>query len=435
MEHTLDWWWTVDHGGKVLLARGLEQNYMLTQATASPVVLRPSSGSSLTLNDGAPMRAVLAAMDEFGAPLWQIYLSAESLETTAVASIDGVDGVFISGNFQGTLRANEGGGTDLELEGAGRDSFVLRVNAAGTVQTVAHLTDHGDAGTIQRINDIAVTPGGVVFAIGLSRGDFSSTDGGSAVLTGLPPGRDSQFVVRLGPASRGILTPIGSPWDSIVVDDESVYVGTRIADDTVLDGVEYGAIAEFVPLIASRDHDLAFRWVQTPLDESEGSGEDEPMRLHSGNGRIFVGHTFTEMHNFGGHLVDAGGYIASLSVDDGTVAWARALGVFTPDVGTAGNRVYFAGTGIGTVDLGGGSLGAAVGRDALVGVLQNTGEYESARRFGGLDQEVASEVQPTSAGIMVSGTWSDDMNVDGVMFRASETQDAFLFHFAIAMED
>ncbi|MFT5434529.1 MAG: hypothetical protein ACI9OJ_005242, partial [Myxococcota bacterium] len=69
-------------------------------------------------------------------------------------------------------------------------------------------------------------------------------------------------------------------------------------------------------------------------------------------------------------------------------------------------------------------------QDALVGVLQNTGAYESARRFGGLDQEVAFEVQPTSAGIMVSGTWSGDMNVDGVMFRDPGGRSAFVFQFS-----
>ena len=99
---------------------------------------------------------------------------------------------------------------------------------------------------------------------------------------------------------------------------------------------------------------------------------------------------------FGGHSVAAEGFVASLSASDGTVTWARELGSSVPGIGTREDQVFFAGGVIGNVDLGGGLLGAGVSGDAVFGGLSSSGEYEFGRRFGGLDRDTASEVEPTS---------------------------------------
>lgn len=437
VEHTLDWWWTVEPRSRLLLATGAEQNYMLTAATTATRSLRSSTQSPLTLTGAARSRAYLFGLDESGTRLWEVAMSAETLEATSISVIEGVDAVFIAGSFAGTLRAGaQESDVELTSTGVSRDAFVFRVDASGSVQTVAHLTDHGDGDTHQSITDITVGPGGTVFAVGSSGGPFSDADGRPTVTE--VESRESRFIARLGSGSRdrAIMMNSGSPIDSIAADDGSVYVALRNVDEITIGGESYVTAAEFMPLIASFDHDLEVSWVQTPVSDTSGDGEDYPIRMVTRAGQIFMGHWITRAHTFGGQLIDEGAYVAALSASDGSVTWVRAIplsgeaGDDGNGVASAGGRLYFAGNGFGNVDLGGGSLGPAVAGDAVFGVLQSSGEYDGARRFGGLGVDAAREVQPTGSGVMVSGSWSDAMTVDGVTFEASDSSAAFVFHFS-----
>lgn len=423
VEHTLDWWWTVE-GAEVLISNGNDQRYLLTETVNSEVVLRRSTGGNIAYAEQTSPYSVLVAMDELGSRLWEVYIDADALNVTAMSSIAGVDGVFIAGNFRGALRAGREQPDDLlESAGTNQDGFVLRVDSLGNVESVAQLTDPDGSDTDQSIGDIAVSPDGTVFAVGRSSGDLATRVGGDAVLSGT----SLWFLHRVG---GGVVSTPGAFWESVTTDSESVFVGMRLDNPVQLGGVEY-ADDRFQPLIAAYNHSLEFRWAQAPLDSPIGQGEDEPVRIHAANGSVFVSHIFDEMHSFGGHSVAEGGYLASLIGSDGSVAWARRLGTTPPAVGSARDHVYFAGSGVGEIDLGGGSLGPAVGQDALFGVLQSSGEYESARRFGGLDRDGASEVKPTSNGVLVSGTWSGVMNVDGVAFDALDDANTFIIHFSM----
>ena len=195
---------------------------------------------------------------------------------------------------------------------------------------------------------------------------------------------------------QAIVTP--GDWEKIALDEGNAYVVARLDDGVTVElgGEEYSPSsgATFTPLIACFDHTLELRWAQTPLRADNGQGEDFPLRLHAAHGSVYLGQSFTHPHDFGGNPIDAGGFIASLAASDGTVTWARGVGWRTPAISTTGDQVYFAGSGLGaSIDIGGGSFGDASGSDILIGVLQRSGTYESARVFGGLNRIAECSIQ------------------------------------------
>lgn len=439
VEQTLDWWWTVDQqtgvgDSRVLISSGLSQHYILTrnpQNGSPPVTLTSSTGTPISFSDGSRNVAVLVALDESGAELWRVLLSAPRLRTMAISSIEGADGAYIAGNFRGGFRA-DGPGTDLTMTGAGtnNDAFVLRIDAVGNIERVAQVTDRIGGDGSQSLIDIVASPDGTVFAIGTSSSDFATGVGrGSALGDTAVPSGTFQFILRLrGFRDAAIPTPRAF-WESVTADNDNVYVAMRLEGSITLGGVEYED-ERFVPVIAALNHDLEFQWAEAPLAPGDGQGEDYSVRVHAGNGSLYVSHSFDAMHSFGGTVVGAGGFVASLAPADGSVEWVRQLGSSPPAIDAAGDEVHFAGAASGEVELGGGSLGTAISVDGFFGVLESSGVYQSARRFGGLGLDRASEVQRTSTGTLIAGDWDSVMSIDGETLDTDGDRDLFVLHFS-----
>ncbi|MFK7998589.1 MAG: hypothetical protein AB8H86_03290 [Polyangiales bacterium] len=437
VEQTLDWWWTVDQGvgdSEAFISSGLTQNYILTRnpQNGNPsLTLTSSSGSVITFSDGVRNVAVLVALDETGSELWRVLLSAARLRTTAISSIEGANGVYIAGNFRGALRA-DGPGTDVAMSSVGtnNDAFVLRIDVAGNVQRLAQVTDRIGGDGSQSLRDMVVSPDGTVFAIGTSNTDFATGIGrGSALGDSEVPSGTFQFILRVGSSNDvAISTPRGF-WESVAADNDNVYVAMRLEGSITLGGVEYED-ERFVPFIVAFNHDLELQWAEAPLAPGDGQGEDSFVRLHAGNERLYVSHSFDAMHSFGGSMVGPGGYVASLAPADGSVAWARQLGMSTPAIDSTRDEVHFAGAVSGEVDLGGRRLINTKTVDAFFGALEPSGVYSSARRFGGLSADRANGVQGTSTGTMVAGEWFTAMTVDGETLDTSGDRDLFVLHFS-----
>ena len=136
----------------------------------------------------------------------------------------------------------------------------------------------------------------------------------------------------------------------------------------------------------------------------------------------------------GGALFSAGGADAFLVKYSSTGAhvWSKRFGSSGTDMGMAvradslGN-VVVAGTFEGTIDLGGGTLTSAGGRDLFVAKFSPTGQYLWSKQFGGTSGEDVRGVAVDGAGdVLLTGQFLGTINFGGPTLTSAGYEDIFL---------
>jgi hypothetical protein len=309
----------------------------------------------------------LAKYDEFGVHQWSQRFGDLGFDQPFGVTVDNTDNIYMTGTFQGTVNF---GGSDLITVGT-QDIFIVKFNANGehvwSFNFGDNLSDYGRA--------IRVDDAGNVFLTGAFSGSMSF--GGITLVS--KGGLDAFLVKFDGDGTHVWSKSFGSASNEsgygLVIDESSDVIVTGNFHDSVDFGGGF--------LVSA--------------------GSDDIFLARYTNGGVHV-----RSQRFG-----------STGSDLGT-------GV---DVDVHGN-VFLAARFALTVDFGGGSLTSAGSNDIVLAKYDADGGHLWSQRFGGSGSDSPAAPAVDGAGnVIISGSFSSNINFGGGTFSSAGNQDTFLAKF------
>jgi len=153
------------------------------------------------------------------------------------------------------------------------------------------------------------------------------------------------------------------------------------------------------------------------------------------NGNVVItGRMFGSADFGGGVLTSAGGYDIFVAKFDnnGVHLWSKIFGGTTDDEGLAiamdllGN-VFVGGTFTGSITLGAANYTSVDLKDAVVFKLDSTGQVVASRAMGGTtDQAVHGIATDTQGDVIVTGSFSTQIDTGAMMYTAVNSSDGFI---------
>ena len=359
---------TVDASGNVYLA-GSFQGTVDFDLGPGTTELTSSGG-----ND-----AFVAKYDSNGALLWARSAGGVSSDVATSVALNSTGDVLVGGSFSQTASF---GGTNLTSNGS-TDAFIWKLDGGGNT-----LWARGFGGSaIDEVSDLHVAGNTSI----VSTGYFSSTvdfDPGPGTQNLTSAGGTDIFVLALSQAGNfGTVRQIGGTSQDR---GEAVHVAGGI-----------------VAVTGSFSGTVDFNTGPATNNLTSGGGTDGFVLQLNSQGN------YRNAYRFGGTSSDrgldvtrdeAGGfYVTGISDGDvhvqrispnGSVAWTRAFGGSSTDVGqsiwaTSDGTVFVGGSFRNSIDFGGGQIDSLGGSDGFVLQLDDQGNFRSARTFGGtLDDAV-----------------------------------------------
>jgi hypothetical protein len=225
--------------------------------------------------------------------------------------------------------------------------------------------------------------------------------------------------------------------------DSGSGVTTDLGDNVLMTGYQASTTADYgggpLPNRGATDTFLAkygptggYVWAKTV----GGTGADAGTSVKTDSaGNVFVtGYMGATVDFGGGSLVSAGGqdvFLVKYS-SAGAHLWSRRFGSTGADLGTgvgtdSSGNVVVVGTFTGSIDLGGGSLTSAGGRDIFVAKFSATGQHVWSKRFGGTDNDDVRGVAVDRAGdVVVTGQFLNTIDFGGPPLTSAGFEDIFL---------
>lgn len=310
--------------------------------------------------------------------------------------------ILVVGRFQGSIDL---GGGALIARGNASDIFVARLTELG-----GHVWSRRFGSAASDVPaGVALAPDGDVLVAATVQAPMDF--GGPT----LDPGDQLLFDVALAKLSADGGEHVWSRIDGVPSTSERVYaIAADASGNVAVGGRALGAI-EFVEgqphdstetdaFVAKIDGGGAAVWSVA----FGGSGEDVIASLaFDPDGHLWLVGTLRGSVDLGGGVIGAAGVtnvvLAKLDRDDGSHLFSVALGQGENYAGadvvalSSGDVLVTAGIS-GTVDLGGGSLPAAGGRDVVVAQLASDGAHVWSRRFGDVRDQDGGALAPAAGG-------------------------------------
>jgi len=152
-------------------------------------------------------------------------------------------------------------------------------------------------------------------------------------------------------------------------------------------------------------------------------------------GDVFLAGSFAGTINLGGATLTSAGnkdlFVAKLSGVDGTHLWSKRFGDSKAQESAAlavdsAGHLLIAGSFAGTVDLGGGPLNSAGGRDIFVAKLDGTsGAHLWSKSFGAAEDQLVSSIAVHGTGAFLTGSYYGALAFDGFNLTSAGLTDLF----------
>ncbi|WP_437735335.1 nucleotide-binding protein [Sorangium sp. So ce1335] len=309
-------------------------------------------------------------------------------------AIDADGNVLVAGQIEGTV---DFGGGPLVATGAGVDAFVAKFDRYGTHLWSKLFPGEGN----QFAMAIDVDSSGDVVVAGRA---FGSIDLGGGELSSR--GADDVFVARLDADGEHLWSKIfgGSGADRC----DRVAIGP--AGDVLVAGGFHGAVDFGAGALASAGMRDAFVLALDAEDggtrfavRAGGVGDDHAYAIAAdATGDVLVAGHFSGAVDLGGGQLESEGltdvFVARLG-PSGDHVWSARFGGAEADeahdiaVHQATGDVVITGTFASTLDLGGGPIESAGGRDLFFARLSGTGEHLLSRRFGDAEDQLLTDFE------------------------------------------
>lgn len=360
---------------------------------------------------------------------WQRHYTGANAQGVACVAVDGLNNIYVSGNFYGTT--NFGGGD--RTSAGGSDIVIVKYSENGTWQWDAIFGDASD----QFANDIAVDPANNVY---ISGGFDGSVNFGGGSLTSL--GARDLFIAKFGPTGTyswakrfgdaqeqepgGLSVDLGS-----AVYFTGYYKGTPdFGGGPLANNGSYDAF--LVKLTSAGAHTWSKRFGDAGDQRGVAVAND-----HWTN--VYFGMDFTGTIDVGtGNVTSAGNYDIEIVQfgPTGNHQWSR-------HVGDAGNQnvqaielqnpdgfPYVTGSNTGTMDFGGGPITSAGGLDIFIAKFDCFGGHLWSKGFGDANHQSGLCMAVDVFGdVYLAGDNSGTVNFGGAPIPSQGNQDIYLVKF------
>ena len=348
---------------------------------------------------------------------------AQAQKALAVA-VDASGAVYVGGWFRSTITV---GTLPILTTAGGMDAFLVKYNSAGVVQWAKRFGDASD----QALTHLAVDSSGnvnlagtVAGSIDLGGGALTSAGGNDVFLGSVNTNGGHRWSRRFGNSANQIVNGLA------VLPNKNVAVTGTFAGN-----IDFGTgnMASaggndiyLAQLTSSGTTVWAKRFGDTAEQWAAGLAADTAGNL------ALVASVAGTMNFGGGAYTSHGGYDAALALfgSSGTFVWNRFAGE-TNDQTPSG--VCFAldgspvvtGSFLGSMDLGGGLLTSAGGRDIFAAQFEASGSYLWSRRFGDAAEQTAQGIaEAASGGHILLGLNTGVVDFGGGAMTAVGTHDA-----------
>jgi hypothetical protein len=343
---------------------------------------------------------------------------------------DASGNVIIVGTFGGTV---DFGGGPLVSGTGDEDMFVAKFNAAG-----GHVWSRRIGGSsMESPNTVAVDGGGNITISGGFRG---TVDFGGAVL--MNPEDSDVFIARLDADgqtlwARSFPVPGHQHAFGLSVTSDHTLVACRLDEGIDFGGGYLDAIGGVNVFVARLDDAGNHVWSRRFAGTSHEMYPKNGVLRASESGEFYLAGSFEASLDFGtGVLMSTGGrdiYVAKFTAD-GTCLWSKRFGD-TSDQDVSGAAVdevgslVIAGTFNGSLDVGGGALVSAGGKDMFLAKLGGAGGHTWSRRFGdAVDDYPGRVVLDNSGNLAMAGTRTRTIDFGGGEMVPTDV-DVYLVHF------
>lgn len=421
----------------------IQESYRIAVDGAGDILITGRSVGAVDFGGGPLVSAgfadlIIAKLNAAGEHLWSKRFddAAEQPDICIIGScadifvaVDSADNVLIAGALFGTM---DFGGGPLTGEG-NADLFVAKLDASGTYLWARRFGD----GSFQVANGIALDDTGNVYIAGSF---LSTVDFGGGVLASA--GDSDAFIVKLNAGGAYVWAKrfgdtSAQRGGEVAVDDEGNLLMTgRFSGLVDFGGGPLTSTGENI-YVAKLDTDGSHIWSKR-FGEASTSQARVNVTIDDTGQAVLSGH-FDGAIDFGdGTLTSAGGtdlFITKLdALGDPTFSMrsgdANDQTSYSVAVDGAGNALV-AGYLKGILDLGGGPIASAGGKDTLLAKLDTTGSHLCSKRFGDADSQVGTSVAVDKAGnAVLAGTFFGSIDFgDGPLVSAG-AQDIFIARFS-----
>ncbi len=350
-------------------------------------------------------------MDPNGTIQWAISIGGTSGDFARDIVYDGVGGIWICGQFQGTLNA---GALSITSNG-GSDGFLIKINASNGQVVYAQNIGSGS-------NDDAVAlqsdQAGSIFLAGTFQGGVSL---GGVPINGL--GSYDAYLYKLdfnGNVSWGtgiVGSGVETMWSFTIDDDGNSYVAGHHSSATTM----FGSSAQTIPnpskFIAKFDPFGSFIWVATGIY----NGEIEGICVDASQNVYYTGNYDTQAQ-IGSTLLTGNGLdeilIGKIS-SDGSHEWAVSYGGAGNDAGkdiacNSTGDVFVLSNVAATFNYGAFPINAGAFTKIAVAKLNTAGTIQWVLQSQGAASHISSRISYTSADeVYVSGVGSGTFSIGG----------------------
>jgi hypothetical protein len=361
---------------------------------------------------------------------WTKTAGGTGLDIAYGITVDGLNNIYVTGTFGGTVNFNTDGGTDNKVSAGSNDLFIMKLNSDGSYGWTKRAGGSG----LDVAYSVTTDGSNNVYVVGSFTGTANfNTDGGTDNLSagGI---QDDIFVMKLNSDGSYAWTErVGANTAdtafSVTTDgSNNVYVAGRFTG-TVNFNTD-GGTSNLTSLgtddiaIMKINSDGSYGWAK----RIGGTGSDMARGITTDSlNNIYITGFFNGTVNFntdGGtdNKVSSGGndvFITKLN-SDGSYGWTKKFGGSAADIGfgiaTDGlNNIYTAGSFSSTVNFntdGGTDSKTSAGlTDIFVSKLNNDGSYDWSRKVGGTSDDIAYGVAGDSVNnLYVSGGFSVNFN-------------------------
>jgi hypothetical protein len=372
------------------------------------------------------MEQFLVSHDRTGALRWSRQLPSTSGASALRLAVDADGNVYVAGAFD---RPGDLGSGPVASAG-GHDGFVASFDADGRPRWSRHF---GDAAS-DAASGVAVDAAGNVYATGWIAGtaDFGdgaprSTDGTSDIdvfVAGWDAGGAGLWSLTVGCGAAELGTGLAAdPAGNLYV------TGLFRVDVDFGSGTVETPVGGFDAFLASFDRGGAYRWSRGYGAAAHELASDVAA---DGGGRAYVTGLVAQTVDETMPVVSTGesAFLAGFG-QGGAMQWSKTLGaggysVEGVAVDAAGNA-FVTGAFQGTVDLGGGPITSAGGRDAFVASYDPAGVLRWARSFGAAGDDGGSDAFLTPDGaLLVTGWFSGSVDFGAGARTSAGLRDVFV---------
>lgn len=223
----------------------------------------------------------------------------------------------------------------------------------------------------------------------------------------------------------------------MVADDGNLLLLGRAFGTITFGGEVHDGVGTDDIFVAKLDPDGGYIWSRM----FGGLDPDRAERMDvDSNGDVLITGTFTGVVDFGAGPYQSAGlrdaFVLKIDGRTGAHVFSKRFGGPGDDygfgiAGTADGDILVAGRFEEGIDLGGGVLQSAGGRDIYLARLDGFGNHVWSRRYGGPDEDLAYDLAYDDAGggFVLHGAFTGDVNFAGVEVRGAGERDIFLAAF------